>query len=209
MKSEFDIFYYIGLYKKEARKIGKSVLWAICIILIISFIQPMVYKSTVTVLAPKDGAQMGGLSKYLGLPDFSLGDSSSDIIFSILKSRRMREDINERFNSNRKRRAWWALDTYTVTGGFALEIKCHDPELSRDIANFAIENLDKINFELQITPNKPMVKVLDAALKGAPAGRDILKKIAAGALFVLLFYSFLIFFREYLSALYKKRVSGQ
>lgn len=144
---------------------------------------------------------MGGLGKYIGLPSLSIGASSDEIIFSMLKSRRMSRDINEHFNLSSKRRFWWRLDTYVVTGGFAVEVKGSDPELTRDITNFAVENLDKINSELQVTTQKPMVKVLDSALRGVPVGRNVSKKVTSNCFFIFLSYNLFIFFREYLSHL--------
>jgi hypothetical protein len=115
----------------------------------------------------------------------------------------MRKDIDEHFKLRERPKFWWSLDTYIVTGGFAVEVEGSDPELIRDIANFAVENLDKINIELLVTSQKPMVKVLDPALKGVPVKRDISKKAIASGLFVFLAYALFIFFKEYFSQLKK------
>ena len=202
MKYEIDIFHYANLYKKEWKKMLYLIAVAMFITIVINYIQPITYKSTLIALSPKDaGGQGGTLGKYLGIPSLAIGGSSDDIIFSMLKSRRMSNDINEYLNSKYKRKFWWSLDTYTVIGGFAVEVKGSDPELTKESANFAVQNIDKINSELQLSTQKPMVKVLDPALRGSPAGRNISKKAISSGLFVFLIYSIFIFFREYLSKL--------
>jgi hypothetical protein len=201
MKYEIEIFHYIDIYKKEWKKMLRFIGIAVFITIVFGYIQPVAYKSTAIVLSPKEGSQAGSLGKYLGIPSLSIGGSSDDVIFSMLKSRRMSNDINEHFDLKNKRKFWWDIDTYIVTGGFAVEVKGSDPDLIRDIANFAINNLDKINLELQITSQKPMVKVLDTALRGRPADRNILKKVISVAFLVFLIYTLFIFFREYFSKL--------
>jgi uncharacterized protein involved in exopolysaccharide biosynthesis len=200
MRYEIDIFHYLNIYKKEWKKMAALILLTMLITMIVTLLQPIMYRSTISVLSPKEGGGMGNLGSYLGL---SAGPSSDDIIFSMLKSRRMSNDINEHFNLKNKRKFWWEIDTYIVTGGFAVEVKGSDPELTRDIANFSIANLDKINSELQITTQKPMVKVLDPALRGAPVAKKVSNRVAASGLFTLLLHAFFLFFKDYFSQLKK------
>ena len=199
MRYEIDIFYYLNIYKREWKKMLYLIVIAMFITVVFSYIQPVTYKSTAIVLSPKETGQAGNLGQYLGIPSLSIGGSSDDIIFSMLKSRRMSNSINEHFNLNDKRKFWWNIDTYIVTGGFAVEVKGTDPDLIRDIANFAIDNLNKINLELQVTSQKPMVKVLDPALRGVPADKGTLKKAISAALLVFLIHALFIFFKEYFS----------
>jgi hypothetical protein len=197
MRYDINIFHYWDIYKKEWKKMAFLIVLAMIISPMIISVQPVTYKSTLIALSAKEGSQAGKIGAYLGLPDLAIGTSSDDIVFSILKSRRMRKDIDEHFKLRERPKFWWSLDTYIVTGGFAVEVKGSDPELIRDIANFAIENLDKINIELQVTSQKPMVKVLDPAFKGVPVKRDMSKKAIASGLSVFLVYSLLVFFKEY------------
>ena len=206
MRYDIDIFHYIELYKKHWKKMIFLVLCAPLFTAVFQSIQPMTYKSTLIALSSKEGSQGANIGSYLGIPNLSIGSNSDDVIFSMLKSRRMRNDISERFDLKKKRGFWWSLDTYIVTGGFAVEVKGSDPDLTRDIANFAVENLDKINLELQVTSQKPMVKVLDSALKGAPSNKDMLKKAIASGLFVFFAYMLFIFFKEYFSKIKKSKV---
>jgi len=173
--------------------------------LVMEFLKPIKYRSTVIALSPKKNSQAGSLGKYLGLPDLSMGGSSDEIIFSMLKSRRMNKDINGHFKEKKKRGFWWSLDTYRVMGGFAVEVTGSDPKLTKEIANFSVENLEKINLELDITSQKPMVKVLDPAIEGAPIKRYVFKKVLVRGIFVFLLYALFIFFREYFSQLRNSR----
>ena len=170
-----------------------------CITMAVLFMLPKTYRSTLVALSPKQTNPAAALGSYFGLPNLTIGNSSDDVIFSMLKSRRMSNDINEYLSSKHKPKFWWSLDTYIVTGGFAIEVKGLDSELTEKIANFAVENVDKINLELQISPNKPMIKVLDPAVRGTPVKKETFKKIMASGLFVFLISTLFIFFKEYFS----------
>ena len=200
MRYEIDIFHYLELYKKELKKLILLVVIAVGVAAFTEYMQPVTYKSTVIALSSKQGAgQAVSFGGILGLGNIYIANSSDEVVFSILKSRRMNDDVNRQFNPNNKPRFWWELDTYIVTGGFAVEVKGSDPAMTKDIANFAVENVDKINLELQISPSKPMIKVLDLAINGVPVKRNISKRCIAAGLFVFLMYTLFIFFKEYFS----------
>jgi len=198
MKYEIDIFHYIGIYKKEWKRMVFLIGVAMVIAAMIQSMQPTRYRSTLIALSSKQTSQTGNFGKLLGL---SIGGSSDDTIFSILKSRRMRKDINEHFKLKDRPQFWWSLDAYIVTGGFAVEVTGSDSGLIKDIANFAAGNVDEINKDLKITTEIGIVKVLDPALEGVPIGRSVSKKVIVSALFVFLLYTLFIFFREYFSHL--------
>lgn len=204
MKYDIDIFHYLDIYKKESRKIAFLIGLVMIITVVGSSFMPVTYRSTAIILSPKSGGQAGALGAYLGIPSLTAGNSSDEVVFSMLKSRRMSNDVYEHFDLKNRRKSWWALDTYIVTGGFAIEVKAHDPDLSEKIVNFAIANLDKINLELQITSQKPMIKVLDPAVRGTPASKDTVKKTLTSGLFSFLIYTLFVFFREYLTHLKRK-----
>ncbi len=206
MKYELDIFEYLGIYKREWKKMVFWIILAMAIAMIISMLQPATYRSTLIALSPKAGGVGGQLGSFLGLSGLSQGNSSDELIFSMLKSRRMSDDISRHFNPDGKRKLNWSIDTYIVTGGFAIEAKGSDPLLTKDIANFAADNIDKINMELQISPQKPMVKVLDPAVKGVAVSKNVSKKTLASGLFVFLLYTIVVFFKEHISQLKKSKI---
>jgi len=114
----------------------------------------------------------------------------------------MAKDIQEQFKSE-GRPFWWKIDTYPITAGLGVEVKGPNPALTEKIANFCIDNLDKINTELGITLNKPMVKVLDRATYGLAEGRDTLRKTFVAGIFSFLVFTLYIFFLDYLKRLKK------
>ena len=201
MRYEIDIFHYLDIYKRHLKQMVFLVIVAMLATAMIQSLQPTTYRSTLIALSSKENVQGGNLGSYLGLPNLTIGTSSDEIVFSMLKSRRMRKDISEHFQLSKRPKFWWNLDTYVVTGGFAVEVTGPDPEMTKEIANFAVENLDKINLELQVTSQKPMVKVLDTAVKGAPVGKNVSKKAIASGLFIFITYALFLFFKEYFSQL--------
>lgn len=202
MRYEIDIFHYIDIYKRHLKRMVFLIIIAILVTLMIQSMQPITYKSTLTAISSRRASQASGVGKILGL---SMDVSSDDIIFSMLKSRRMRTDINRHFEQKLKPKVWWRLDTYEVPGGFIIEVTGSDPELTRDIANFAAKNVDEINKDIKLGTELGMVMVLDYALEGTPINEDVSKKTVASGFFVFSIYTLFIFFREYFSHLKKSR----
>ena len=202
MRYDIDIFHYIEIYKRHSGRMVFLIIIAMLGTAMFQSIQPAAYRSTLIALSSKQATQVSNLGKLFGL---SMDASSDDVIFSMLKSRRMRNDIHERFKLKDKPRFKWNLDTYVVTGGFAIEVTGSDPDLTRDIANFAAKNIDEINKELKITTEVGMVKVLDQALKGVAIRRTVSKKTMASGLFIFFVYTLFIFFSEYFSQLKRSR----
>jgi len=64
-----------------------------------------------------------------------------------------------------------------------------------------MQNLDKLNNELSISSNRPMVKILDAAVRGTPESRQVPRKLFVSAMAAFLISSFYIFFSDYLRKL--------
>lgn len=203
MRYEIDIFHYVGVYKKEWKKMAYAVGAAMLISAVMAFMKPAIYRSTAIILSPKENTQMTGLNKILGM--ISTNTSSEEVVFSMLKSQRMRGDVDEYFDARKTQGFWWSIDTYSVIGGFAIEVKGSGPDMTKEITDFAIGNLDKINGELQVTTQKPMVKVLDPAGRGTPMPKQASKRAVASSLFVFMVYTLFVFFREYLGNLKKQK----
>lgn len=204
MEYDFNILYYINMYKKWWKKIVLVMAISISFTACISYFLPVTYVSTVTILSADSGgggAAGGALGRFLGLSGLSSGGSSGDIIISILQSRRMSKDIAEVFKLDKKPKFRYNIATRQIAAGMAIDVKGNDPQLTKEIANFTVQNLDKINTELDITPAKPMVKVLDPATKGGPESRQILRKIIVAGLLSFLLLSLYAFFSDYLRKL--------
>ena len=205
MKTAINIFHYFDTYKRHWLIMVLLIAVVASITAVVEYKKPITYRSTIVVLSSKD-AGGGDIGSYFGIPNLVKGSSSDDIIFAILKSRRMKKDIREEFNLKDKLEFWWKLETYELRGGFAVEVEGPDPQMTKEIANFSVKNLDEINLDIGLTSQKPMVKVLDEAEEGSPIGRNISKRTIASGLFVFLFYALFLFFREYFFGLKKATV---
>jgi len=100
----------------------------------------------------------------------------------------MGNDIIRRFNLDKTSAPGYKVNVSEVMGGLSINVYGPDPKLTRDIANFVVEDLDKINIELSITASKPIVKVLDVAENGLPQSRNILRNL----LVAFLIYFFIV-----------------
>ncbi|MDD5449882.1 MAG: hypothetical protein PHO42_04710 [Candidatus Omnitrophica bacterium] len=200
MSYEFNILYYIDLYKKSWKIILRATVISIPLIFCLALFRPTTYVSSATLLSTggTSGVNYGDstLSRFLGIASSS---SPWQIVGSVMSSRRMANDVREHFKLCEKPGFWWRLNPVQLQSGI-VEVSGSDPALTQQITTFCIENLDKINVELDITANKPMVRVLDSATFGSPISKQIPKKIFIGSVLIFLSASFYVFFVDY----YKK-----
>ncbi|MBU1007446.1 MAG: hypothetical protein KKH08_07685 [Candidatus Omnitrophica bacterium] len=201
MEYDFNILYYINMYKKWGRKIILVMIISMFFTMCFSLMMPVTYVSTVTLLSTDEGSStQGSLGKFLGISGLS-GSSSTDIIAPLLNSRRMSKDISDQFSLNKKPKFRYKIDTADIKGTFIVKVTGQDPVLIQKIANFAVLNLDKINMELDITPKKPMVKILDPAIPGTRESRQTPRKMFVAGLLSFLLISVYAFFLDYLRKL--------
>jgi len=201
MNYDFNILYYIDIYKKWWKRIALVMFVSMFLTMFISLRQPINYISTVTLLSTGGGqSSAGSLGKFLGLAGLSEASSSGAII-PLLNSRRMATDINEQFDLSKKPKFGYSMSTAEMQGAFAINVKGTDPVLTERIANFVVKNFDKINMELDITPNKPMVKVLDPAIRGRQIPRQRARKILVAGILSFLLMNLYIFSSDYLKKL--------
>ncbi|MDO8603606.1 MAG: hypothetical protein Q7O04_07155 [Candidatus Omnitrophota bacterium] len=200
MEYEFNILYYINMYKKWWKNIVKLMMIAMFFTTIFSMLLPVTYVSTVSIISADTSATTASsIGKFLGISN--IASSSNDIIISMLNSNRMAKDIAQFLEFNKKQNFRYSMIIHTVTAGLAMDIKGNDPALTEKVANFTIQNLDKINAELNITPSKPMAKVLDPAVYGKRESRQILRKVFIAGLLIFLLVSLYAFFTDYLKKL--------
>ncbi len=205
MEYDFNILYYINMYKKWWKTIAKLMIIAMFFTSLFLLRIPPNYVSTVTLISFENSSlESSSLGRFLGISNFSSSTSSKDIIIAILGSNRMARDIRILLEAYKNPNFNYSITTRNITGGFAIDVRGRDPALTEKIANFVVQNLDKINSELNITPNKPMVKVLDAAGRGGQGSREIPRKMLITAIFSFLIASSYIFFLEYLQKLKAK-----
>jgi len=201
MEYDFNILYYINMYKKWWKKIALTMFISMFLTMCFSFMSQANYVSSVTLLSTGEGgSSQNSLGKFLGLAGLT-GNSSTDAIAPLLSSRRMAKDISDRFNLDKKPNFRYKIDTIESKSMFVIKVSGKDPVLVQKIANFAVANLDKINMELDITPNKPMVKVLDPAVGAIRESRQTPRKMLVAGLLSFLLISLYAFFSDYLRKL--------
>ena len=204
MEYDFNIVFYINIYKKWWKKIVLVIIVSMVFTACILFFPPVTYISTVTIIMA-DSGRGGGAEGALGkiLSGLSGRNSSVDVIISILQSRRMANDIREKFKLDERRNVRYSIGTRDISAGMAIDVRGNDPQLTKEIANFTVQNLDKINTELDITPTKPMVKILDSALNGSPEPKKGERKIILAGMLSFLVMSLYAFFLEYINKIKK------
>ena len=195
-----NIFYYIKLLKKQWKVIVIATSISMILAMLFSFLMPPKYVSHVTLLLSSGGSNTDSrIGKILGV-DFTT--SPRDVVVAILASKRMAEDIKTQFKYDDEPFRW-KLDTYPIVGGLGVEIEGPDPALTEKIANFCIENLNKLNKELVLTVNPQMVKVLDSAGYGTPRGRNTLSNMLMAGILSFLISAFHVILLDYLKRLKK------
>ncbi len=203
MEYEFNLLYYINTYKKWWKSILKLMIIVMFLTALSSFLVQPNYISTVTIISAESSglSSLSSLNKILGIPAFGIGGSFNDIILAILKSKRMEKDISNFLELNKQVKFKYSISAVSITSGLIINVIGNDPAYTEKVANFAVQDLDKINGELNITPSKPMVKVLDSASYGIKGSRQIFKKVFVAGLAAFLLMSLYIFFSDYLRRL--------
>jgi len=188
------------MYKTWWKTIVKLMVIAMFFTAMFSLLIPTNYISTVTIISADsvNASSISSVGKLLGISGFNMTTSSNDVIIAILKSRRMAKYIATFLEYNKQPKFKYSILPYSIISGLIINIKGRDPVYTEKIANFAVQNLDKINSELNITPNKPMVKVLDQAVYGVRESKQIFKKVSVAAILAFLIMSSYIFLADYL-----------
>jgi tyrosine-protein kinase Etk/Wzc len=145
------------------------------IALIISLLIPKRYTAIATVLAPEVAAgggviqtPFGGFSTSGGLTGIS-----SQALIALLKSDRMLEDVVDNFNLikvlrvEKKRDAieflrdkMSLIEFLADEGTINISVWSYSPDMSKEIVEFYLKNLEKLNQTLKLTANYPLVKII-------------------------------------------------
>jgi tyrosine-protein kinase Etk/Wzc len=132
---------------------------------------PKIYQSAVTILTPMEGGGGGGLVSALtasgiiqSVPGLSFPSFTSqrDIFVSILKSRTMAEAVVERFHLQEHYEAKSLTDATNLLrrmttvslskdGTITVKVEDTDPQLAADVANFYVDNLDRMLHRFGVT----------------------------------------------------------
>lgn len=205
MDYEVNIIYYLNIFKKYYRKILFLVILAASVAFINGALKKTIYTSTCSILLLENSAaRIPDFGRFFGIAGFSPSNSSANLMISIIKSKRMLDDIYSNFKELEKYRNFnLEIQVYdTLRGALIIEVKGEDPKLVSDIANFCVANLDVINAQLNITPERPMAKVLDKAVPATrPDPKHIPKRMGIAAIFAFFTGSVIFFGLEYRKSL--------
>lgn len=179
--------------------------------LISGFSQSRRYESTLTLLVLPHSLPTGQPTSLL-FQAMGAQNPDVDLVTAILMSKRMAEDVVDKFDLQRRYRIKNKAYAINRVGRIVsansyknlLYIKAitEDPKLSSDIANFYAENLDTMNRELALTSERQFVKVLDPAVPATEhMSRGIARRMFLGGLFGCLFAILVIFAIDYTSRL--------
>jgi uncharacterized protein involved in exopolysaccharide biosynthesis len=145
--------------------------WLVCGLFAVAFlatllatlISPRVYESTASVIAPKEGTSgvLGALPAALGLvqqlPSASWPSltPNRDLLIGVLRSRTMAQSVTDRFKLQERYRARYLEDairrlqnstniSVSREGVIAIRVEDSDPHQSAEMANFYVEQLDRL-----------------------------------------------------------------
>ena len=207
MNYDFSIIYFINILRKYRINLIIFIILGSLAGFIKSYLTPTVYRAQVLSFLPEKK-----ISNYLSLNSFNgrvldlnLGSFSAYMALTIITSHRMREDIEKHFDL-RNKPDFKLIDiiAYNVLP-LTTDVKGTDPELVKDIANYCISNVDRINAELNLSPEKPLLKVIDYAESGTPISNNKAKGVVSGALFALISGMCIFILRECFDKLYRKK----
>ncbi len=162
-EDEMNLLDYAVVVWRYRGLIGGLCLVAVLTTFVVSILTPRVYESTATLIAPKEGGAGGPLSGLVAsgllqqVPGLSIPSltPNRDILVSVLRSRTIAQAVVERFRLQERYRARYLEDaikrlqniaTVSVSKEGVISVKVEDttPQLSAQIANFYVEQLDRL-----------------------------------------------------------------
>ena len=171
-KSSFTLLEYIKVFTDNKKPILiTSLIVTIISVIIVFFIMDLIYLSTGVVKTSTETSGLSGLLSTTGLPDLgdfgglTEGGASQELALyeSILLSRRCLEETIYKFNlmeEYNQEKMFFMLRVFRedvmeissdkVAGTLAIGIYNKDPVKAKEIADFLIYQLNKINVELKV-----------------------------------------------------------
>ncbi len=162
---------YWAVVRKRFSGIAALVVFAVASALVVSLLLPKIYEGKASILAPKEsgGGAGGALTAALVnaggaqfLPGILPSGSNRDVFVSILKSDTMARELVEKFGLRQYYRTRYqsnavkALERDTTIsvskeGAIGITTQHADPKTAADMANFYVENLDRLFAKLGTT----------------------------------------------------------
>lgn len=156
--------------KARRRAIFLLVASATIVVGIIAFLLPPWYEATAELLPPSEeesGVGFGNLLRGVGVPGIKIPEevSPSDILMVVLDSRRIQEQMVNRFNLKKLYRKKFMMDAikelhqharFKLSDAGSIQIFVEDRNRQRaaDMANAYVELLDRFNREVRMTKGR-------------------------------------------------------
>jgi uncharacterized protein involved in exopolysaccharide biosynthesis len=182
----------LGVLVRRRTLIAGIVLACSCVAAVGSLLLPAEFEATASVLPPPEARGMGGLqglasqwSAASALTSLLQTSGTKDAFVGILKSRTMMDDVIRKFDlvqvydvAGRRtpmRLARQRLEKLTSIkvskeGVISVTATAYDPKMAADIANFYVENLDRLNTSLNVTDAGRSRRFLEARVSQAEQG---------------------------------------
>jgi len=171
-ESTYDIIEVLRTLRKRKIFLMACFFIPAVIALIISFLIPKRYTSETTILAPEVAAGGGIIQTPFG----GFSTSGLQALIALLGSDKMLADVVEKFEIikvlefKNKREAMiylseemTSIELFTNEGIIKIVVESLSPAMSKNIIEFYLENLEKLNTEFKLSTQSPIVKVISPA----------------------------------------------
>jgi len=169
-EDEINLLDYWKVIWAWRRMIAGLCVGTVFTVMVVSLMLPKIYTSTVTMMPPAQ-SENTGLAMLMGgegaiLQGLLSGVSSpgENMVMALLESRTMAEDIARHFDlvtlfeTETLQDAAGVLQDMTEIeneeGVIAITVEAEDPQLAADMANYYVENLDRMNQSMSLTTAK-------------------------------------------------------
>jgi len=177
-----------SVIRKRIRLLSALVVIAIAGGIGISLLLPKIFESTATILPQLESRDAGGLGALLGasgalstaqtlgvnLPGMTA--TPTDIFISMLKSRTMADDVVKRFNLQDRYEVKFMQDarvrldsatriSVTKEKVIKVTVEDEDPVFAAEVANFYVNNLDRLNRTMGVTKASETRKFIESRLR--------------------------------------------
>lgn len=165
---EINLLEYLLVIVKHKKMIFLSCVMTFVLACGITLLMPNIYTSTARILPPQDDS--GGLNSMLGnmggvasLVGISVGHGSGDLYAGMLKSRSISDVVIDKFNLMAVYKQNYRVKTYEAlskvvnisvdsdSGILGVTVEDEDPQRAADMANTYVEELQKLNVQLNLS----------------------------------------------------------
>ena len=167
---EINLLDYLFVIVKHKMMIFKSVVAAALLSIVIALLLPNIYISTARILPPASSGQSGlsamlagsGIGDLASLAGIPVGGASGNLYVGMLQSRTISDAIIDRFNLMEVYDQDYRLKTYdkladhvTISLGkddgiISIAVEDEDPKRAADMANAYVEELKKVNIDINL-----------------------------------------------------------